>query len=350
MTRMNLFIAAVWMLSMCSITLAQDRGSASSIAWSPDGATIAVASTTGLWLFDNQFHELGHVEIKQTDREQTRYVEWNAAGDLIAISSLWFGPIRVVDVKKLEVINEIEFSMLKTPVLWHPSEDQILGGSEFGETRILDAVTGEELFYFSNREAWPDMDPMWLGTVGLCWNSENTIVILNNLSSYVVDLVANGTPELFVEDLGRLGAVCSHEYKIINGEGKLYDIQSGTPTQIFDEYVDFAVAQAWSPISRHFVVSLRGCLTRVYDGDTGDLVAELPGGVHGLGAGLWDFTDSIAWHPDGSRFAIVGQFGDIRVWDAKTYELLQRTAGFELHPELVSHLDYPEQLSELECP
>ena len=350
MKGLNLFIAAVWAMSVSCITFAQDRGAAWSIAWSPDGATIAVASTTGLWFIDNQFNEVGYVEIEQSDREIPRYAEWNAAGDLIAISPLWFGPIRVVDVSKLEVINEIEFAMLKTPVLWHPSEDQIIGGSEFGETRILDAVTGEELFYFSNREAWPDMDPMWLGTVGFCWNSANTIVIVNNLSSYVVDLVENGTPGLFVEDLGRLGAVCNHEYKIINGEGKLYDIQSGTLTRIFDEYVDFAVAQAWSPISSHFVVSLRGCLTRVYDGDTGDLVAELPGGVRGLGAGLWDFADSIAWRPDGSRFAIVGQFGDIRVWDAETYELLQRFDGFELHPGLVSHLDYPEQVSELKCP
>lgn len=350
MTGLNLIIAAIWTMSLFSITVAQDRGAASSIAWSPDGATIAVASTTGLWLFDNQFNEVGYVEIGESDREITRYAEWNAAGDLIAISPLWFGPIRIVDVSKLEVINEIEFAMLKTPVLWHPSEDRILGGSEFGETRILDAVTGEELFYFNSREAWPEMDPMWIGTVGLCWNNANTIVIVNILSSYIVDLVENETPGFFVENFGRLGAVCNNEYRIISGGGKLYDIQSGTLTRIFDEYVDFAVAQAWSPISSHFVVSLRGCLTRVYDGDTGDLIAELPGGVHGLGAGLWDYADSIGWRPNGSRFAIVGQFGDIRVWDADTYELLHRFDDFELHPGLVSHLDYPEQVAALECP
>ena len=358
MTKLNMFLVIIWAMSLCGIVFAQERGAASAIAWSPDGETIAVASTTGLWFFDNKFKEVGYVEIGHSDHEMTRYVEWNAAGDLIAVSPLWFGPIRIVNFSKQKVINEISFSMLKTPVLWHPTKNHIIGGSEFGETRILDAVTGKELFYLDNREVPPDIDVEWYGVLGLCWNNEKSVVIVNQVVSYIVDIAENSIPKRFVEYLGYYGAVCNREYQIITRDGRLYDLQTGTLTRIFDEDIDSknhefpvaAVALAWSPVSTRFVASLTGCLTRVYNSQNGALLAELPGGVRALPGNLWYFRDSIAWHPDGSRFAVVDEFGDIRMWDAETFELLQRFDGFELHPDLLRHLDDPEQLSELKCP
>ena len=68
---------------LCGIIYAQDRGAASSIAWSPDGETIAVASTTGLWLFDSEFNELGNLDFELDSVNQQRFVAWNATGDYV---------------------------------------------------------------------------------------------------------------------------------------------------------------------------------------------------------------------------------------------------------------------------
>ena len=85
-----------------------------------------------------------------------------------------------------------------------------------------------------------------------------------------------------------------------------------------------------SPDSRRFVMHQEGCQVHVFDAATGESLAKLPGGVFHDGA-YSRFPDSIAWHPDGTRFAVVGQFGDIRVWSAETYHLLQRFDGFSMN-------------------
>ena len=90
-------------------TDAQDRGWAASIAWSPDGETIAIGSTTGIWFFDNDFAEVGHVQVQQGEGEPARSLAWNASGDLLAVGyprAYAGGPIQIIDVRKREVISE----------------------------------------------------------------------------------------------------------------------------------------------------------------------------------------------------------------------------------------------------
>lgn len=345
----------VWVISLCGITAAQDRGAASSIAWSPDGETIAVGSTTGIWFFDNEFNELGYVEIEPTKPNgRESFVEWNVAGDLLAVSSILEvrNPkhIKIIDVAKLEVITEIESNPLWTEVLWNPEGNLVIGGEyRTGIVRIWDALTGEELFYFDVDEK-DDLE--WPSITGFCWFTENTVIAVNAHARYVVDIAENT-----ILRFGRHGAsewsICNRDYQIITTGGVLIHLQTGLYIRglFYDEDDDdtfYTVAVAWAPESGHFAANSEGCLVRVFDGQSGELAVELPGGFRTITTPtVWFFLDSIAWHPDGSRFAVVGQFGDIRVWDAETYELLRRFDGFELHPESFSS---STPLSEIKCP
>ena len=354
MKMLTLYFVTVWVMMLCGVTYAQDRGWASSIAWSPDGETIAVGGGKGVWFFDNDFNELGYIEVEQSRSNWPRFVEWNAAGDLVAVSLMFVGDsIRIVDVSELEVITEIELRGLWTQVLWHPKEDLIIGGSPSGKTHISDAITGEELFFFDSRTARPDAE--FHDTLGFCWFTENTVVIVTTQTVYVVDIVENIILQTFDSYFHPVATVCNRDYQILEIDGGLFDLQTGSGTRIFSDYegVDsgerpnHTVAAKWSPESGHFATSSERCHLRVFDGQSGELAAELPGGIYELAVSIWFFIDSIAWHPDGSRFAVVGQFGDIRVWDAKTYELLQRFDGFDLHPEA---FDADEQISDIKCP
>ncbi len=352
----------VWMISLCGITAAQDRGTASSIAWSPDGETIAVGSTTGIWFFDNEFNEQGYVEIESSgqSRGPERFVEWNAGSDLLAVSSILEvddpKQIRIIDVAKLEVITEIETksSVLWTEVLWNPEGNLVIAGEyHSGIARIWDALTGEELFYFDVDEK----DDLNMPEItGFCWFTENTVIAVNTHALYVVDIAENT-----ILRFGHYGAFewssCNRDYQIITIYGRLIHLQTGLYTRkLFHDADDddipyYAMAVAWSPESGHFAVSSEGCLVRVFDGQSGELVVKLPGSIRIVSPNPWFFLDSIAWHPDGSRFAVVGQFGDIRVWDAETYELLRRFDGFEVHPgSLEWWFDTSTPLSEVECP
>ena len=91
---------------ICGVTTyAQDRGWASSIAWSPDGQTIAVGSSAGVWLFDNDFNEVGYVNIDQRERNRSSFVEWNAFSDLLVYAGPNIDSAKIVDVSKLDRHN-----------------------------------------------------------------------------------------------------------------------------------------------------------------------------------------------------------------------------------------------------
>lgn len=361
MKKLFLLFVTMAVMMLCGITDAQDRGWASSIGWSPDGETIAVGGGKGVWFFDNEFNELGHVEIEASHYGLGLYLEWNAAGDLIALTYR-NDEIRIVDVSQLEVINKINKididGVLWTQVLWNPEGNLVIGGTLMGINQIWDALTGEEHFFFDRRAAKPEA--VWFyTTLGFCWFTENTVVIVSEETIFVVDIVENRILQTFDGYFGVHGVVCNHDDQILSIEGWLFDLQTGTHTEIFNDYEgvdefkgerpEYTVAAAWSPESGHFATSSEGCRLRVFDGQSGELAAEMPGSVYVLTPAIGFFADSIAWHPDGSRFAVVGQFGDIRVWDAKTYELLQRFDGFDLHPEAFRSYD-AEQVSKLKCP
>jgi len=361
MIRRRLLLAAAWVMTLSCITSAQDRGWASSIAWSPDGQTIAVGGGAGVWFFDNDFNEVGYVEYDPDyDPETPRFVEWNSSGDLLAVSTLISNPISIVDVSKFTVITEIDEAYPWTPVRWHPEDDLVIAGTFGGTAYIWNARTGDEQFSFDGRtEAYSEV--IWHESMGFCWFSENTVVIVNKQMAYVVDIIENTVLRKFVVFLLGDWLNCNRDYQIISLTGRQFDFQSGTSARLFPRY-DFGQestshaksysteAVAWSPESGHIVTSLEGCRTRVFDGQSRELLVELPGGVYELMPAVGFFIDSIAWHPDGSRFAVVGQFGDIRVWDAKTYELLQRFDGFEMHPATSANLKKFGKISDWKCP
>ena len=359
---MSRFVSFVFLFAVLwhgGATSGQDRGWAAAIAWRPDGEMIAIGSTTGVWLFDSEFNELGHVHVRRKWGLPPRTLSWNAAGDLLAVGDVRIGrgPIQIIDIGKLEIISEMSTMYPEwTPIQWHPREDLIVSGTYDGTVQIFDALTGEEVFYFVERKEKARYE-IENSIVGFCWFDEDIIVIVTIHEIYFVDI---GKDELLQTiDPGTVFDTtdCNRERQLITIDGKLYDIRTGSLISVFtvyDSHIDkfiWTLDVAWSPDGRRFVASTEGCLVRVYDGGTGELLARLSGGIHYEYQANSFFLSSIAWHPDGGRFAVVGQFGDIRVWDVKTYALIRRFDGFELFDEYTL-LPYKtrEEFLEQECP
>lgn len=336
-------------------TDAGDRGWAASIAWSPDGDTIAVGSTTGIWLFDNDFNEVGYVQVKQGEGEPARALAWNAPGDLLAVGypkAHSGGPIQIIDVRKRKIITEIQpYWHHWTPLRWHPSENHIVTGTYVGETQIWDAVTGEELFYFaeSSGSALPN------STVTFCWNNEEILTVVTELEIYTVDIAEDTLLKAFDPEGLLTNADCNRGHQVISATGLLLDLQTGSYRKLDFEghdppfgYYSYTLDVVWSPDSRKFVASREGCHVRIYDGKDGELLADLSGGIYYEQLGYSFFQGSIGWHPNSSRFAVVGQFGDIRVWDADTFELLQRFDGFGIEYEIL--MLSADEVDSVKCP
>ncbi|MCY4064187.1 MAG: hypothetical protein OXG53_17590 [Chloroflexi bacterium] len=355
MKHLTIVVTAIWLLIACDVSLAFDRGAATAIAWSPDGETIAVASTNGLWLFDTEFNEIGYVPSPELDAYPPSTMDWHANGKWIAISNHNFKkrydrersrktgfPILVIDVAQRKVVSTIQFPRLSTEIRWHPEDRLILGGEYDGTVKIVDAFSGE--FQFTYRKSRAPAYHEYNRPIALCWISDNLVSIVTRDTVYVVDHASKATVHLISIDktglsLGFEAADCHRSGKIITDLGYFIDALGATKDRIFslDKTFTFKdywydewdiVDIRWSPDASQIATNGNAglCRTAIFDGDSFTLQAELQGS-HARTYGRYH-DDSIAWHPDGGRFAIVGKL-DIRVWDANTYKLLTIFEGFD---------------------
>ena len=343
-----------WLVLSAAISLAEDRGVATAIAWSPDGETIAVASTTGLWLFDTDFNEIGYIPTPALDAYPPSTMDWHASGRWIALSNHNYEerydrdrsretgfPILVIDVARRTVVSTVQFPRLATEIRWHPKDRLILGGEYDGTVKIVDAFSGDiQLNYRESRGSRNEYNR----PIALCWVSDGLVSIVTRYHVYVVDYVAGVTKHTISTDnirtsMGFEAADCHRSGKIITDQGYYIDALGATKERIFSLSSTFTfkdywydewdmVDIRWSPDGSQIATNGNAGLCRigVFDGDAFSLLAELQGSharrYHRYHAG------SIAWHPDSSHFAIVGKL-DIRVWDARTYQLLKVFEGFE---------------------
>ena len=352
MRRLTFCVTAICVIWACNFTSAQDRGYATSIAWSPDGETIAIGSTTGVWLFDTEFKNERYVDVGLSSNDFSAWpgsLEWNAAGTLLAVGHPVTGnnegdaSIKIIDVDKLEIITRIYWKgWLWTEVAWHPRDNRIAAGGYYGKTVIWDALTGTSVFQFEQSDVRANVSPNSI--IAVCWFTESVIAIVTGRETFIVDVELNQTLHSFENPL-RDPPDCHRDYKIVTRKGHLVDAKAGTAVDAFEDDAIVAAdilipveADIWpesqflefSPDGSKIIRITEGCLIDVYDGHNSKFLAKIPGGIF-LTANTRSsiFRDSLAWNPDGSQFAAVGQFGGVRVWDAETYKLLRRYDGFE---------------------
>lgn len=329
MYRICLILALGWALAASGVGYAQDRGWATAIAWSPDGETIAVGSSTGVWFFDTEFNETGFVATPEMKGYPPDSIDWNVSGDMIAIGFRNDDtPILIISAEDQRVITQIKV-YIPLSVRWHP-EKNILVTVSFFEAIIWDALTGEELIQIGNLEA-----EYFNHLFAVCWLNSDEIALLGDRNIFLVRVSDQTTLKTY-GNLSGSAVDCHLDEKLATADGRVYDVDDGrhfrTESKLatLDNYTFEYVSVAWSPDGSKIVANGNGGMCRfgVFDGETTEILAELQGSFSRVHDYL-RYADSIAWHPDGSRFATLGQF-DIRLWDADTYSLLKRFDGFDV--------------------
>lgn len=364
MNRILVVCIMVWTIWQAGLASSEERGWAASIAWSPDGQMIAVSSTSGVWFFDTDFNDSGQVFTPEFEGQPATTLDWSASGEYLAAGYTRFDapilsggfPIVIIDARDQEVISMLRLDdPLTSTVRWHPEDNFIMAGTLDGTIHIWDAATGEERFSF---QATFDLAPIHIQSV--CWLTESTVAILGTRESYIVDVQQNSVLETIERTyFVQLGDCSIQGNMIMIGVlDKVYDLSdnmaiANMSVQTYssaDGYV-FATDVAWSPDGSRILINGEGCRVYVFEGQNRDLLADLEGSFSDV-LGLPIYVDSIAWHPDNSQFAIVGQF-DIRLWDGETYELLRRYDGFEIGyhvgPSTAVSLNERERIKKMEA-
>jgi WD40 repeat protein len=308
-------------------TFAEGPQSFSGIAWSPDGATIAVAGESGL----NLYNAKSYTVIRTVPNVYPfSIVSWSPDGHKISASNA-IAPGSVPDANSLQIFDALAGNLLSTiqskatqVLSWSPDSTTLATspshysyGEGDSEINLWDVKTGKLL-----NAAWSQLPAHRHGIISLDWNpkdqrllsaaDDNTVRIWNQprISEQSSRLPGHS-------GLIKTLAWSSDGSKLASaGEDRavrVWDAATGKPLQTIQGHRGRVVAVAWNNDGTKIASGAADEMLIVWDAVTEKFVATQRGHVNELAATKDTFT-SIDWDSVGRRLISGGYDGDVKVY------------------------------------
>ncbi len=258
------------------------RGVVTDLAWSPDSQTLAAASSIGVWVYTA---ELEPIALLEGHTLWVSSVDWSPDGDRLATGS-WDDTARIwllAPGEAGDAASGVPVALLEghanwvTDVAWSPRGTPVATVSYDLTARLWDAGSGAQVAVLEGHTepveavAWsPDGSRLAAG-------SENGAALVWQLTFDAAGGAEAGA-QLWLNPL------LAVEYGI--------------------------TSLAWHPQEPLIAGGMWNGGVKLWDADTGALVAELRGHEGAVNA--------LAWSPGGDRLATASADGMVRIWDAVT--------------------------------
>ena len=299
--------------------LGQHESQVTSVAWSPDGQTLASTSsdmTVRLW--DVERREL--LQTLQGHVNGVNSVGWSPDGRTLATGSE-DRTIKLWDVERGELLQTLlGHGEAVRSVSWSPDGRTLASGSKDGAIKLWDVERGEPLHALQGHEgsvnsvAWsPDGRRLASGS------SDSNIVVWDaERGEPIQTLQGNGASVYSV-------AWSPDGSELVSGSSdrtiRLWDVEQGELLQTLQGHEDSVSSVAWSPDGRMLASGAGELAIKLWDVDRGELVQSL------LIPGERGWINSVAWSPDGRTLASGSVYNEILLWDAGTAEAQQNLLG-----------------------
>jgi WD40 repeat protein/tRNA A-37 threonylcarbamoyl transferase component Bud32 len=254
------------------------RGPINEIKISPDGTTLAVPSSPGVWLYDLDSLEL--IGLLDGQGSVIWAVAWSPDGSQLATASEE-GAVRLVDAasgEELRLLSGPTDSALGAAIslAWSPDGSQVASGSEGGMVRVWDTASGQEVNTLTGHlyEAY-----------GVAWSPDSTRLVSASRDATV----------------------------------RLWDVASGGELQVLDSHLDQVSSVAWTADGSRLATGSADLTIRIWDGDSGQEQLVMTGHTEPIA--------SVAWSAGGDRLASGAFDNTIRIWDPASGEELGLLSG-----------------------
>ena len=348
------------------------KGRIREIRYSPDGTILAVASSIGIWLYDVETHK--EIALFTEHQSEVSSVAFSPDGHTIASGSM-NGTILLWDRRTSsykKVIGSTDKSLssftIRAPRLAFSPDGKTLSCGYRNTIHICDTITGELQNTITKESSGEiislifslDGEDIYCGSLTgeiSLWNTltgkhiktipepsncehriacnlvENTFAVSNALTERDYNIYINdlNTGELKFKLTGHSGAVnclafnptgntlASSSY----GENKirLWDANTGEGKLTLTEHKSDFYSLAFSPDGKTLASGRGDGVIRFWDAHTGNPKYNTFNGHNGS-------TESFAFTSDGQTVTIAYAYGTIRVWDINTGQLIKTDNEF----------------------
>lgn len=265
------------------------KGFTSEIAYSPDGMELAVASASGIWIYDTTTFQNPKLLKKQKMRPKN--IAYKPDGDLLAVYNfsndilLWdteTGTNKPQMGKTDTDIPHISDIILASAIAFSADRQAIAANDIMGkEVNIFDVETGEKKIVFQRGG-----DDLINLQISLAFSPDGFLLAIGD---------SNGTIIL---------------WDTVTGEVKQEITSIGVNPQEPRAVVPAVNELVFSPDGRTLVYRSSDSVVRMWNPDTGEQIGKLAGSIPDL--------NQLIFSVDGSLIAGGDNFGNIYLWDANT--------------------------------
>ncbi len=296
------------------------RGSANSIAWSPDGASLIVAGSLGIWLYEDNFQVVTHLV---STSEEILQVVWSPDSTKIAGTTDGH-QIYIWDASNGTMLEVLQgYTDFIRSIKWSPDGTRLATSSFESNVRIWDITTGEILILLEH-PARSIRDIAWNGDgTQLASISTESAVYIWDMDSYKLlnrfpnpngFYISVSWRSLNVLVIGNFSVILildvstGREEQVLRGNSILY----GEPANV--EHLE-------SSPSGNQLASGVGTIIETWNMNTLQIQYTFEGGHT-------DRVRDLKWSLDGNYLASTDYSGQtVRIWDIATGKLLTSIEG-----------------------
>ena len=264
-----------------------------SLAFSPDGKTIAAAGYSQIRLQDAKTGQV--LKMLEGHTSFVWGVAWSPDGN--ALASAGQDGTRLWDAKAYQELNALDAAW-SFCVAWSPDGKQLATGSQSGKIYLWDAETGR----LSREMAGSTVTPI----ISISWSPDGRTIAAGQLDG-IIQLWDAGTGDPLDSLIGNKesrsdvnGLAWSPDGRILasahqDGRVRLWDIETRQILLTQEGHTGWTRGVAWSPSGRILVSSGEDGTVRLWDVRAGKLLSTLKDEP----TPVW----SVAWSPDGKQIA-----------------------------------------------